>query len=350
MIQPPGRKRTARLVASDLTSVPSIRLALPTAPAPETAARSRTVRRAMAATTGERLADAGRGISLCYEAIGDPSDAPLLLVMGLGMQLIAWPDPFCEWLAERGFYVVRFDNRDAGRSSSIDDVPVPGLGQILSRRFDPRQYTLADMADDAHGLLAQLGLAPAHVVGASLGGMVAQTVAARHSGDVRSLTSIMSTTGNRFKGQPALGVYRHFLKRAPREREAFIEHMVGLFGVIGSPGFPRDESELRAAAAASYDRGTNPAGTGRQLGAILKSGDRTRELKGIRAPTLVIHGGADRLIRPSGARATHKAIAGSQLMVVDGMGHDLPEQAWPRVIEAIASLAERADGRVPAAA
>lgn len=304
----------------------------------------------MAATTGERFADAGRGISLCYEAIGDPSDTPLLLVMGLGMQLIAWPEPFCEQLAARGFYVVRFDNRDAGRSTSMEDVPAPGLGQIASRRFDPRQYTLADMADDVHGLLAALGLAPAHVVGASLGGMIAQTLAARHPNDVRSLTSIMSTTGNRFKGQPALGVYRHFLEQAPREREPFIEHMVGLFGVIGSPGFPRDERELRAAAAASYDRGTNPAGTGRQLGAILKSGDRTRELKGIRVPTLVIHGGSDRLIRPSGGRATQAAIPGAQLTIIDGMGHDLPEQAWPRVVDAIAALAGRAERRLPARA
>jgi pimeloyl-ACP methyl ester carboxylesterase len=296
----------------------------------------------------ERFVDVGRGIELCYETIGDPSDPPLLLVMGLGMQLIAWPDEFCNQLAGRGFQVVRFDNRDAGYSTSMKGKP-PGIKQLATRRFGPDQYTVADMADDTAGLLRALDLAPAHVVGASLGGMIAQTLAVHHPDTVRTLTSIMSNTGNRWKGQPAPAVYPIFLSRPPREREAVIEHGVKLFEAIGSKGFARDIESLREQIAAGFDRKPNPAGTGRQLGAVLKSGDRTRELGSIKAPTLVIHGTADRLIMPSGGRATAAAIPGARLQMIEGMGHDLPEGAWPEIIETIVSHAERFDGaRQPA--
>lgn len=293
--------------------------------------------------SGERLVDVGDDFTLCYETFGDPGDPPLLLVMGLGMQMIAWHDDFCAGLAAEGFYVVRFDNRDAGRSTSGHGPP-PGLKQLVTRRFGPEQYTLEDMADDAEGLLRELDLAPAHVVGASLGGMVAQMLAARHPDSVRTLTSIMSTTGHRLRGQPALGMYRHLLAQAPTDREAFAEHSAKLFTLIGSPGFPREPDEVRERARVSFDRGLNRAGTGRQMGAILKSGDRTRELGRITAPTLVIHGSADRLVAPSGGRATVAAIPGAELMVIEGMGHDLPRGVWPQIIAAVAERARRADG------
>ncbi len=290
----------------------------------------------------ERFAEAGNGITLCYETFGDPADPPLLLVMGLGMQMIAWPDDLCEELAGRRFHVVRFDNRDTGRSTLIDMRP-PSLAQIATRRFAAEQYTLDDMAGDAAGLLAELDLAPAHVVGASLGGMVAQTLTARHPGSVRTLTSLMSTTGHRFKGQPELATLRVLLQRAPRGRDEFVEHFARVFELIGSPGFPRDMDELRDQAGRTYDRGTNPAGTGRQLAAVLKSGDRTKQVRTIRAPTLVVHGTEDRLVRPSGGRATADAITGAELMLVDGMGHDLPRAVWPRIVEAITDRARRFD-------
>jgi pimeloyl-ACP methyl ester carboxylesterase len=259
------------------------------------------------------------------------------------MQMIAWEDDFCALFADRGFHVVRFDNRDAGRSTDIGRPRPPGIKELATRRFDPAQYTLADMAEDTANLLRELDLAPAHVVGASLGGMVAQTLAARHPDVVRTLTSIMSTTGNRWRGQPALGTYRYLLRAAPREREAFIERSEQIFTFIGSPGFDQDAEAVRRRAGKSYDRGTNAAGTGRQLGAVLKSGDRTKEVARITAPTLVMHGTADKMVRPSGGEATAKAIPGAELMRIEGMGHDLPRQVWPRVVDAVSELAGRHD-------
>ncbi len=206
------------------------------------------------------------------------------------------------------------------------------------------------MADDAAGLLRELDLAPAHVIGASMGGMIAQTLAARHPQSVRSLVSIMSNTGSLRSGQPSLRVYPIFLRRPPRGREAFIAHMERLFGVIGSRGLPQDGDDLHAVAMASYDRDHDPAGPGRQLAAIIASGDRTPELRRITAPTLVIHGSADPLVAPSGGRATARAIPGAELMMVEGMGHDLPRAAWPQLIDAIAPHAlhaERARQRTP---
>jgi pimeloyl-ACP methyl ester carboxylesterase len=298
--------------------------------------------------SAERSIEVSDEVTLCYEAFGDPAHPPLLLVMGLGMQMVAWHEDFCGDLAAEGFFVVRFDNLDAGRSSSAHGPP-PSLTQLVTRRFSRHQYTLEDMAGDAAGLLRELKAEPAHVVGASMGGMIAQSLAARHPESVRSLTSIMSSTGNRFRGQPALGVYRHLLAQAPTEREAFIDHSSKLFALIGSPGFPKDPEEVRERAGRSFDRGLNRAGTGRQMAAILKSGDRTRDLRRITAPTLVIHGTADRLVAPSGGRATAAAIPGADLMVIDGMGHDLPRALWPRIIAAVAERARRADGALQTA-
>jgi pimeloyl-ACP methyl ester carboxylesterase len=199
------------------------------------------------------------------------------------------------------------------------------------------------MAADAAGLLRELELGPAHVVGVSMGGMIAQTLAAEYPEWVRSLVSIMSTTGNRWRGQPAPGIYRFLLRRAPADRDAFIEHLSVLFRAISSPGFPHDEQGVRDIAALSYDRGHDPAASGRQLGAIVASGDRTAALGRIAVPTLVIHGTRDRMIRPSGGRATARAIPGARLMMVEGMGHDLPQGAWPLLIDAISAHAKAAD-------
>jgi pimeloyl-ACP methyl ester carboxylesterase len=290
----------------------------------------------------EQFCDVGRGVTLCYETFGEPSQPTALLVMGLGTQMIAWHEDFCSLLAGHGLHVVRFDNRDVGHSTHLPGRP-PTIPQMLMRSSRAARYDLGDMAQDAARLLDKLQLAPAHVVGASMGGMIAQTLAARYPGSVLSLTSIMSNTGNRRSGQPSLAIYPLLLRRAPRERGAFIEHVVQMFDRIGSPGVAREESDIRALAAESWDRDRDPTGTGRQLAAIMASGDRTAELHRITAPTLVIHGAADRLVAPSGGRGTARAIPSARLMLVPGMGHDLPRALWPMVVEAIAEHVHRAE-------
>jgi pimeloyl-ACP methyl ester carboxylesterase len=288
----------------------------------------------------EQFADLGE-ITLCYETFGDPSDPTMLLIMGLGTQMLGWPEDFCRELAGNGFHVVRFDNRDAGRSTHVDGKP-PTIGQLLRRDRKAASYTLADMADDAVGLLDHLGVERAHIVGGSMGGMIAQTLAARHPQRVISLTSIMSNTGGRITGQPALVAYPVLLKTAPNDREAFADHIVNMMGKIGSPGFERDTDELREIARQSYDRSYSPASAGRQLAAIIASGSRSKDLARITAPTLVIHGTADKLIRPSGGRATARAIPGAKLLKIEGMGHDLPRGAWPQIVPAIVQTARQA--------
>jgi pimeloyl-ACP methyl ester carboxylesterase len=299
----------------------------------------------------EQRIEVGDGITLCYEAFGDPSDPPLLLVMGLGMQMIAWDDRFCQAIADRGYHVVRFDNRDAGRSTHTD-VPVPTLKQLALRRFDRRQYELGELAGDAANLVKALGLAPAHVVGASMGGMIVQLMAAEHPEVVRTLTSIMSNTGHRWLGQPALAVYPRLLRKPATNREEGIERTVEMFALIGSPGFPRDDDRIRDQARRSIARDGDPRGMARQLGAILASGDRRAKLAGIRVPTLVIHGTQDKMVNPSGGKLTAKLVPDAKLMLVEGMGHDLPEPAWGRINDAIVAQAREADaaaGRSPAA-
>ena len=288
--------------------------------------------------------DVGRGVTLCYETFGDPDDVPILLIMGLATQMIAWHEDFCTGLAERGFYVVRFDNRDIGRSTHFDFRP-PNLRQMLTRRMSPEQYTLSDMAEDSARLVEELGISPAHVVGASMGGMIAQLLAAEHPESVRSLTSIMSTTGSRRHGQPAFSVYRYLLRPPPRDRDGYIDRAAAVFGLVGSTGFRRDEQYIRERAARSYDRGYDVRAGGRQLGAIIASGDRTKALHRITAPTLVIHGTVDKMVRPSGGKATAKAIPGARLMMVEGMGHDMPRGAWPQIIDAVSEHARAADAR-----
>jgi pimeloyl-ACP methyl ester carboxylesterase len=298
----------------------------------------------------EEFVDVGRGITLCYERFGDPDDPPILLVMGLATQMIGWHEDFCEELADRGFHVARFDNRDIGRSTHLD-FPAPTTRQFFTRRFRPEQYTLSDMAEDTARLIGALELGPVHLVGASMGGMIAQTLAAERPELVRSLTSLMSNTGGRFTGRPHLSVYKYLLRPPPRDRDGYVERAAEVFGLIGSPGFDRDEAYIRERAGRSYDRGYSVSAGGRQLGATLASGDRTAKLRRIKAPTLVIHGTADKMIMPSGGKATARAIPGARLMLIEGMGHDLPRGAWPRLIDAIATHARVTDGeraRVPA--
>jgi pimeloyl-ACP methyl ester carboxylesterase len=289
----------------------------------------------------EQYRDVGGGITLCYETFGDRTDPAALLVMGLGAQMVTWQDDFCEALAARGLYVIRFDNRDIGRSTHLHGPP-PSLSQLL-RYSVSAGYTLADMAQDTVGLMDQLEIDRAHVIGASMGGMIAQTLAARHPTRVRSLVSMMSSTGNRWVGRPALSSYGIFLRKAPREREAFVEHAARMFAKVGSRGIPQDIEGTRRIAALSFDRELDRTGTGRQLAAIIASGDRTAELRRITVPTLVIHGSIDPLVSPSGGRATARAIPCAELMMIEGMGHDLPRVLWPRLIDAFAAHAAEAD-------
>jgi pimeloyl-ACP methyl ester carboxylesterase len=287
------------------------------------------------------------GIELVYETFGDPADDTILLIMGLGVQMLWWDERFCQMLAGRGYRVVRFDNRDVGRSTKLEGGPRPDVMAALAGDVSSASYVLADMADDCVGLLDELGVEAAHLVGASQGGMIAQTVAIRHPERVLSLTSIMSTTGDRAVGQPHPEAIPALLTRPPAGRDGFIDFVVGAWKVIGSPGFEVDEEALRARAGASYDRGIFPEGTARQLVAILASGDRTEDLRRLDVPTTVIHGTNDILIDVSGGKATAAAIPGARLELIEGMGHDLPRQLWPRFVDLIVENAERA--RAPAA-
>jgi pimeloyl-ACP methyl ester carboxylesterase len=294
-----------------------------------------------AAADGQKFADAGRGITLCYERIGSPDAPPLVLVCGLGQQLHSWPRPFCEELADRGFCVIRFDNRDSGRSTHIARKP-PGLAAMLTRRMGSGQYHLGDMARDATGLLDHLGYRDAHVAGASMGGMIAQTAAAHFPSRVRSLASLMSMTGAARIGRPAAKTWLMMLSPPPRSREAAVAASVRIFRQIGSHGFPFDESWVAAVAGEGWDRDPTSDGLRRQLAAIFHSGDRTAELRGIDVPTVVIHGDRDPMVHPSGGAATAAAIRNARLETIPGLGHDLPAGAWTTIIDLIAANALRA--------
>jgi pimeloyl-ACP methyl ester carboxylesterase len=291
---------------------------------------------------GDELLAPANGIELAYQEMGEADGEPLLLVMGLGTQMIAWDEGFCGLLAERGFRVVRFDNRDIGRSTKIASAGVPRRADLMLGRRGSAAYLLRDMAADTVGLMDQLEIEAAHVVGASMGGMIAQTMAIEHPERVRSLVSIMSNTGSRWTGMPSRKAMAVLLGRPPRGREAAIERAVKTFKVIGSPGYPFDEERVRRISGRSYDRGHSAAGVLRQLHAVTASGDRTQALRGVQVPTSVIHGNRDPLVRPAGGRATARAVPGARLKVIDGMGHDLPRQLWPVFAEEIAANAARA--------
>jgi pimeloyl-ACP methyl ester carboxylesterase len=289
----------------------------------------------------EQVAPAN-GIEIAYQTFGDRSDPTMLLVMGLGAQLIHWPEEFCELLASRGFHVVRFDNRDVGLSTKIEDAPVPDLMALVAGDAGSAHYTLDDMADDAVGLLDHLEIDAAHVTGASMGGMIAQALAIRHPQRVLSICSIMSTTGDANVGQARPEALSVLMTPVPTDRDGYIEFHVKAFKTIGSPGFPFDEEFLRWRGGATFDRSVYPDGFRRQLAAIIASGDRTPVLGQISAPALVIHGSDDPLITVSGAEATARAIPGAKLLVIPGMGHDLPRGAWPEIVDAITANTERA--------
>jgi pimeloyl-ACP methyl ester carboxylesterase len=297
---------------------------------------------------GEELMAPANGVELCYQEIGDPDGEPLLLVMGLATQMIAWDEEFCALLAGRGFRVVRFDNRDIGRSTKLNSAGVAGRFDMLVGRRGTAPYLLRDMATDTFGLMDHLGIDSAHLVGASMGGMIAQTAAIERPERVRSLTSIMSTTGSRRVGHPSYRTFGLLLGERPRKREEMIERVVKTFKVIGSPGYPFEEERVRELAGRSYDRGHSAAGIARQMHAITASGDRTPKLRELDLPTLVIHGKNDILVNPSGGRATAKAIPGARLKMVEGMGHDLPRALWPSFAEEIAANAARAPEATPA--
>jgi pimeloyl-ACP methyl ester carboxylesterase len=287
----------------------------------------------------EQFAEVGP-VTLCYETFGEPTDPAILLIMGLGTQMVAWREDFCRMLVDRGFFVIRYDNRDSGKSTSMEGRPIT-TRELVTKRVKSPPYTLAEMADDAIGLLDHLGIQRAHIVGASMGGMIAQHLAMRYPGRVITMTSIMSTTGGRLVGQPKLAVLPLFLGRPSGGREDYIERAVKLFRAIGSKK-RFDEDYVREGAALSWDRGINPAGYGRQLAAITADGSRAKRLRRVNVPTLVIHGKDDRLISPSGGKATAKAIKGAKLLMVDDMGHDLPRPVWPKLIDAIVENTKRA--------
>ncbi|MGO9821788.1 MAG: alpha/beta fold hydrolase [Solirubrobacteraceae bacterium] len=288
----------------------------------------------MSTASGERTARVG-DLKLCYETFGSAEATPLLLIMGLGSQMVLWDEDFCEQLGAEGFWVIRFDNRDVGRSTILHDAPVPKQWQFVTRDRRSAAYSLDDMAADAVGLLDQLEIPAAHVVGISMGGMIAQAMAIRHPDRVLSLVSIMSTTGNRRVGQPQPRVALRMLRKPPRGRDAYIENHVATYRLIGSRGVDFEEPRKRDRAGRMFDRGIHPAGSTRQLAAIVTAPDRGELLRGVRIPTTVIHGDADPMVNVSGGRATAEAVPGSKLVIIPGMGHDLPRGFWPQVIRAI---------------
>jgi pimeloyl-ACP methyl ester carboxylesterase len=290
---------------------------------------------------GDELRAPVNGIELAYQELGDRDGEPLVLVMGLGTQMIHWPEGFCELLAERGFRLIRFDNRDIGHSSVID-APVPSRTAMLLGLRRRLAYTLDQMANDVAGLIEYLEIAPAHVVGVSQGGMIAQVLGYRHPDLVRSLGLIMTGSGKRVASLPRLRALGTLMRELPDDRDAYIDALMKVFAVIGSPGYPDDRESLRRLIAEGFDRSHNPAGTARQLHAITASGDRTRELRTVRAPTVVIHGTRDPLVRPAAGRALAKAIPGARLEMIEGMGHDLPPALWERIVGLLADNAGRA--------
>ena len=260
-------------------------------------------------------------IEICFETFGDPADPAVLLVMGLGTQMLGWHEDFCADLAGRGFHVIRYDNRDIGRSTILSSAPSRPSARSCAATSAPPPYTLADMAADGVGLLDHLGIERAHIVGVSMGGMIAQTIAARRPERVLSLTSIMSSTGSRWRGQPALRTYRQFLRPVSTDRATYIAETAALFDIIGSPGFERDDDDLRdAPRRACTTAATTPA---RSPASSPPSSPRATAPPSCAAsprPTLVIHGTADRLVAPSGGRATARAIPGARLLHDRGHG------------------------------
>jgi pimeloyl-ACP methyl ester carboxylesterase len=289
------------------------------------------------------------GIELCYEIFGDANAEPMLLIMGLGAQMIHWDDDFCRQLAARGFRVIRFDNRDIGKSSRLSGGKRLGPVELLKLRFlkipVAAPYTLFDMAEDVTGLMDTLGIKSAHLVGASMGGMIAQEIAISFPQRVRSLTSIMSTTGNPKVPAPTREATAVLMAPPPTTKEEYFVRFAQTWKVLRVGSFPQDEALDRSRAERTFERGLNPAGVGRQLRAILASGSRKQRLASVKAPTLVIHGTVDPLVRPEGGKDTAVSIPGARLLMIEGMGHALPIPMWPQIIDAIDKHAHAASAK-----
>lgn len=287
-------------------------------------------------------------IEIEYEILGDGGQ-PLLLIMGLGAQLIHWPEDLCARFIDAGFQLIRFDNRDVGKSSRFDHAGRVNFWRMFRRGLAglpvETPYTLSHMADDAAGLLEALGIDRAHVLGASLGGMIAQTLAIRHPSRVLTMTSIMSTPGGRRFGLPKPWALKAILPKPPKTRDEAGETMVRLFRTIGSPGFYRDEAVIRDIGQRSFDRGPSPAGIARQLGAVIASGSRFKALRYVETPALIVHGTEDPLVRPAAGRACARAMPNARLRMIDGMGHDLAAGVWPILVEEVARLVDEAGYR-----
>jgi len=286
------------------------------------------------------------GITIEYDTFGDRAGRPLLLIIGLGLQLTRWEEEFCRELADRGHFVIRFDNRDVGLSTHFDQAGLPRLQEVMAAAARGERvqapYTLDDMADDAVGLLDGLGLQQAHVCGVSMGGAIAQTMAIRHPARLLSLISIMSGTGDPAEPRARPEAMAALLAPAPVEREANIEHTIKMQRIIGSPGFPLNEQDARERVARAYGRAFDPAGVARQMTAVLAHGDRKPGLSSVRVPTLVIHGSSDPLVPVEAGYDTAEAVPGAEILVIEGMGHELPKGAWPRIIEAVSAFTAKA--------
>ena len=286
------------------------------------------------------------GIEIEYETFGDPGGDPLLLVMGLGAQLTLWDEAFCGMLADRGYYAIRYDNRDVGLSTDFDHAGPPDIPALMMAAAEGRDlelpYTLDDMAADAAGLLDALSIERAHVVGASMGGMVAQLIAIQHGQRVKSLVSVMSTMGGPDAPQAKPEVMAQLMMPPAPSREAQIEQGLRLSRTIGSPGFAFDEARRRQNIARDYDRAFRPQGTARQMAAIVATPGRKQALAEVDVPALVIHGDADVLVVPENAKLTADAIPSAELLMIDGMGHDFPPELFGTIADAIAGNADRA--------
>jgi pimeloyl-ACP methyl ester carboxylesterase len=285
---------------------------------------------------------ATNGLELEYDTFGNQGDPPVLLVIGFAQQLLSWDVGFCTQLAAHSFYVIRFDNRDVGLSTKMTALGRPNIPAILGGDQSTVKYGIEDMADDAAGLIAALGVGAAHVVGVSMGAMIAQTLTIRHPDRVKSLVSIMSTTGDPSVGHPTPEAFAALTQRPPKERDEYIEQGLRVWQVLRSPGFPHDDARSRAQIAAAYDRSFFPEGAVRQFAAIAAQRDRTESLRGLKVPVTVIHGADDPLINKSGGEATARACPGATLIVIPGMGHDLPVAVWTTIIDAIVETARRA--------
>jgi pimeloyl-ACP methyl ester carboxylesterase len=294
---------------------------------------------------------ASNGLQLVYDTFGSRADPPMLLVMGLGGQMIAWDEAFCAQMAQRGFWLIRYDNRDVGLSTHLDDagVPdIPALAQaIMQGQPADAPYSLRDMAEDAVGLLDALEIDAAHVVGVSMGGMIAQEMAIHHPERLRTLTSIMSSTGDPELPMPRPEAVGILLTPAPMDREGYLDSAVAAARVLNGSGFPVDEAHEKERAAKAYERGLSPAGTARQLAAVMAAESRREALQSVQVPTLVIHGDDDPLVPVEGGMDTAAAIPGAELLLIEGMGHALPPAVWPQVMDAVVEKTQRGRGINP---